>query len=396
MLPAHRLWGLMVCVILTDALSARAVGFENHRIVARQSIDALPTPIVPLFVHNRLALEERAVEPVAVWDRDPELRRRRTWHRVSLDLEAEEQSREARLKAAERFPRTLTRANEHYRSHHLRDGGLLPWGVEELYNELVQAWKDGRAEDIVRTAGYLVHFAADCASPFAATCDYDGRMTDNLYLGLLRPGDDYYAHQSVQYRFDLELVRRNTSRYAEAIDLGSSDYDPVSEPVGRAFEVLLGSLGCVDEVLAADREILHRLGVSDGPGFAARADEYYLLLDERCGELCVARLRAGAVLAAGLIGGAWEAAGKPDLDIIQARGLPASAPASSVEAGPAAPEPRPPAQFRFVGSRSSNVFHRIDCPHAARISPENRVYFETAQEALDQGRRPCKTCNPSD
>lgn len=292
MLPANRLGGLAVCVILADVFSAGAVGFENHRIVARKSIDALPAPIAPLFVQHRLALEERAVEPVAVWDRDPELRKRRTWHRVELDLEAEEQTRTARLSAAERFPRTRARAPKYYRSHHLRGGGLLPWGVEELYQELVEAWKDGREEDVVRIAGYLAHFAADCASPFAATCNHDGRMTGNLYLGLLQPGDDYYAHQSVQYRFDLELVRRHTSRYAEVIRLGASDYDPVSEPVGRAFEVLLGSLGCVDEILAADREILGRLKVADGTGFAARADEYYLLLDERCGELCVARLRS--------------------------------------------------------------------------------------------------------
>jgi len=48
----------------------------------------------------------------------------------------------------------------------------------------------------------------------------------------------------------------------------------------------------------------------------------------------------------------------------------------------------------FVGSITSNKYHRQNCRYAAKISPENRVYFESEEEAEKQGYSPCKTCSP--
>ena len=59
--------------------------------------------------------------------------------------------------------------------------------------------------------------------------------------------------------------------------------------------------------------------------------------------------------------------------------------------------PTPPATAHpqgYVSSKSSKVFHRTDCPHAKRISEDKKVYFVTRQQAIDSGRRPCKTCKP--
>ena len=48
----------------------------------------------------------------------------------------------------------------------------------------------------------------------------------------------------------------------------------------------------------------------------------------------------------------------------------------------------------FVASKSSKVFHRSTCPHAKRLDPTKTITFQTRQEAEQNGRRPCKTCNP--
>jgi len=48
----------------------------------------------------------------------------------------------------------------------------------------------------------------------------------------------------------------------------------------------------------------------------------------------------------------------------------------------------------FVASKSSKVFHRSTCPHAKRLDPTKTNTFQTRQEAEQNGRRPCKTCNP--
>jgi hypothetical protein len=48
----------------------------------------------------------------------------------------------------------------------------------------------------------------------------------------------------------------------------------------------------------------------------------------------------------------------------------------------------------LVGSTTSNKYHRPGCRYAAKIRPENRVYFASEEEAKKQGYLPCKTCNP--
>jgi len=384
-------------LLLCLAAPAFAIGFENHRIVAREAMECLPGPIAPLFVAERLAFLERSLEPATVWPRDSELRRRECWHHVPLDLAAAAQTREARLDAAARFPRTPAGARALYTEHHVRRGGTLPWSIEELYQDLVEAFREGSEEDVIRAAGYLTHFAGECASPFSATANTGGQLTGNLQFGSRQLGEELYPHQSVQYRFDLELVNRNGSRYRERLHLSSSDCESIGAPVDRSFSVLLDSVGCLDELLTADREILAQLAVTDATGFLRRANEYYVLLDERCGDVYVDRLRAAARLAGGLIGGAWEAAGRPDVETVRTRGLrgmSAAATGQPTADDPAGAASEPPPGITFVGSKGSKVFHRSDCPHAARIRDGNRVEFRSADEARRQGRRPCRTCMP--
>ncbi|HIJ70953.1 MAG TPA: hypothetical protein HPP87_06275 [Planctomycetes bacterium] len=48
----------------------------------------------------------------------------------------------------------------------------------------------------------------------------------------------------------------------------------------------------------------------------------------------------------------------------------------------------------YVASKNSKVFHRPGCRYAKIVSGENLVRFDSKAEALQTGRRPCKTCNP--
>jgi len=53
-----------------------------------------------------------------------------------------------------------------------------------------------------------------------------------------------------------------------------------------------------------------------------------------------------------------------------------------------------PAEFRYVASKNSKVFHRPVCPSAGRISPDNLIGFTSRADAVKTGRRPCKRCKP--
>lgn len=52
------------------------------------------------------------------------------------------------------------------------------------------------------------------------------------------------------------------------------------------------------------------------------------------------------------------------------------------------------AQGVYVGSINSDVYHYPTCTWADRINEENKVWFSSAQDAVNQGYRPCQVCNP--
>lgn len=53
-----------------------------------------------------------------------------------------------------------------------------------------------------------------------------------------------------------------------------------------------------------------------------------------------------------------------------------------------------PAEYKYVASKNSEVFHKPDCHWVRQIKPENLVYYSSRDEAINAGRKPCKQCKP--
>jgi hypothetical protein len=53
-----------------------------------------------------------------------------------------------------------------------------------------------------------------------------------------------------------------------------------------------------------------------------------------------------------------------------------------------------PAEYKYVASKNSKVFHKPDCSSAKRIIQENLIGYSTREEAINAGKKPCKQCNP--
>ncbi|MFI4913227.1 MAG: Ada metal-binding domain-containing protein [Sedimentisphaeraceae bacterium JB056] len=51
-------------------------------------------------------------------------------------------------------------------------------------------------------------------------------------------------------------------------------------------------------------------------------------------------------------------------------------------------------ETNFICSKNSKIFHKKDCTWIDRIKPENRVTYETREEAVEAGKRPCSKCKP--
>jgi hypothetical protein len=50
--------------------------------------------------------------------------------------------------------------------------------------------------------------------------------------------------------------------------------------------------------------------------------------------------------------------------------------------------------YKYVSSKNSQVFHRPNCRSAKRIKPENLIGYNSREEAIQAGKRPCKVCKP--
>ena len=59
---------------------------------------------------------------------------------------------------------------------------------------------------------------------------------------------------------------------------------------------------------------------------------------------------------------------------------------------PTPPQPPTPPTGNFIGNVNTQVFHVPTC--STLPAPQNRIYFQTRQDAINAGHRPCSRCNP--
>jgi len=51
-------------------------------------------------------------------------------------------------------------------------------------------------------------------------------------------------------------------------------------------------------------------------------------------------------------------------------------------------------EYKYVASKNSKVFHKSTCTWANRIAPKNLVHYKSREDAINDGKRPCKQCEP--
>ncbi len=72
----------------------------------------------------------------------------------------------------------------------------------------------------------------------------------------------------------------------------------------------------------------------------------------------------------------------------------APVPAETGAAQPESTDDAGTAGGSFVASVQSDKYHLPDCSSAGRISSENRIWFDSAEEAEVSGYSPCGRCKP--
>jgi hypothetical protein len=49
---------------------------------------------------------------------------------------------------------------------------------------------------------------------------------------------------------------------------------------------------------------------------------------------------------------------------------------------------------KYAGYKKDKIFGRLVCKSGMRMKKENRVFFLTWEDAINEGYRPCKNCKP--
>lgn len=48
----------------------------------------------------------------------------------------------------------------------------------------------------------------------------------------------------------------------------------------------------------------------------------------------------------------------------------------------------------YIGNRNSHVFHSASCNSVKNMSEKNKIVFQSRDEAIEKGYKPCSRCNP--
>lgn len=57
-------------------------------------------------------------------------------------------------------------------------------------------------------------------------------------------------------------------------------------------------------------------------------------------------------------------------------------------------QPEVSEEIQYVASSERPIFHEPSCQWAEKISDRNLVEYSTREEAIRDGKRPCKVCKP--
>ncbi len=339
-----------------------------YQIAVPVAIAALPTELRPFFESHSAAIVSSTLTVITTGNK--------TAHMLPLDCAATQSDADPRCAAARQFPRERDVAKEQLkRCGQTTDGDLLPWVVMTKHDSLVESLRRGEPEAIVRDSAAVLHFSIDAALLFNAT---DDRWADAK--SAVRDDRDSEP-QSLRTRFQWKVPEQMRDRFLFETRVDPHRVRSVDNVIEAVFDTLATAHEGALTLEAIDRDIAAMASET-------RTVKPIVALNERAAPVIETQLEAGALLGARLIYSAWLEAGKPELQTVAAAPLTEAA-AKPTSAGASASNTAP-----FVGSRSSKIFHRASCSHAGRIKPENRVYFDSAEQALRQGRTPCKTCKP--
>jgi hypothetical protein len=278
----RRLAAVAVVAALIGAVPVGAWGGAGHRLILDRAIQLLPPELRAAFEAERTALAEHAS--------DPDL-----WRIAGFDDEAPRHFLDIDAYGPPPFgalPRDLGAAIETFGPETVTKNGLLPWRAAEMRGRLVRAFEAHRngqrygLSNAIYLTAVLAHYVADAHQPFHAVLNYDGQLTNQ---------------HGIHARFEDELP----ARFASRLTYTPAAPRPIVETRDAMFDALVSGAVLAEGLLAAD--------LRAAEGRTAYDNGYYDIFFGAARPVLERRTSEAITAVAGVILGAWEQAGKPDL-----------------------------------------------------------------------------------
>jgi hypothetical protein len=278
----RRLAAVAVVAALIGAVPVGAWGGAGHRLILDRAIQLLPPELRAAFDAERASLAEHAS--------DPDL-----WRIAGFDDEAPRHFLDIDAYGPPPFgalPRDLGAAIEKFGPETVTKNGLLPWRAAEMRGRLVRAFEAHRngqrygLSNAIYLTAVLAHYVADAHQPFHAVLNYDGQLTNQ---------------HGIHARFEDELP----ARFASRLTYTPAAPRPIVETRDAMFDALVSGAVLAEGLLAAD--------LRAAEGRTAYDNGYYDIFFGAARPVLERRTSEAITAVAGVILGAWEQAGKPDL-----------------------------------------------------------------------------------
>ena len=268
-----------------------AWGFWAHQRINRLAVYTLPPDMLVLYKKNIEYLTSHAV--------DPDKRR------YAMDGEAPRHYIDVDHYGTYPFdnvPREWDEALDKFSRDTLMAYGIVPWHINKTYYSLVDAFKDGKLERVMKISADLGHYIADSNVPLHTTENYNGQLT---------------GQKGIHGLWESRLPELYGDEYDYFI--GKARY--IEDILEEAWNSVLEAHICLDSVLGYERRLTATMNSDKKYTFENRgntliktysrpfSDAYHRSL----GGQVERRMRASILRVGSIWYSAWVDAGQPDL-----------------------------------------------------------------------------------
>lgn len=277
--------------LLTSLQEVRAWGFWAHQRINRMAVFTLPPEMLVLYKKNIEYITEHAVDPdkrrYAIEGEAPR-------HYIDIDHYGEN--------PFEIMPREWKDAVQKFSEDTLQAYGIVPWHISRSYRWLVNAFREGDLDAIMKLSADMGHYIADSNVPLHTTENYNGQMT---------------GQKGIHGLWESRLPEIFGEKYDYFI--GHARY--LDDILDEAWASVYESHMCLDSVLGFEKKLTEQIGSDQKYSFENRNNR---LTKAYSRNFCTAyhdmlngqverRARASILRVGSVWYSAWVDAGQPDL-----------------------------------------------------------------------------------